>query len=244
MRFWFVVAILESRTCAKNMGHAERDQQIAKRTIYSSKTKWAKSKGEPESLFPSPSILFSRETKRNETKLIPSMTGRKKKKNQVRRHSTPFYRWTLLTRPYPFSFFIFLFFFIFQPLHFCPAALVSSRTKQGFSIVVKKKKEEKERKKEEREKNRGKDATLDRASATRVAFSKSVMDGLMAPFGECVFAGKSLKLRSLFRPDAVNSRPFSCFSNRFLFFFSLLIHFERQFPPPPDFFNEMIHKSV
>ena len=49
------------------MGHAERDQQIAKRTIYSSKTKWAKSKGEPESLFPSPSILFSRETKRNET---------------------------------------------------------------------------------------------------------------------------------------------------------------------------------
>lgn len=164
----------------------------------------------------------------------------------MRRHSTPFYRWTLLTRPYPFSFFIFLFFFIFQPLHFCPAALVSSRTKQGFSIVVKKKKEEKERKKEEREKNRGKDATLDRASATRVAFSKSVMDGLMAPFGECVFAGKSLKLRSLFRPDAVNSRPFSCFSNRSFFF--LLIHanrFERQFPPPPlDLFKEMIHKSV
>lgn len=147
----------------------------------------------------------------------------------------------------PFLFLYFSFFFIFQPLHFCPAALVSSRTKQGFSIVVKKKKEEKERKKEEREKNRGKDATLGRASATRVAFSKSVMDGLMAPFGECVFAGKSLKLRSLFRPDAVNSRPFSCFSNRFLFFFSLLIHanrFERQFPPSLDLFKEMIHKSV
>lgn len=135
------------------MGHAERDQQIAKRTIYSSKTKWAKSKGEPESLFPSPSILFSRETKRNETKLIPSMTSRKKKKIQVRRHSTPFYRWTLLTRPYPFSFFIFLFFFYFSTAHFCPAALVSSRTKQGFSIVVKKKKR---KKRKEKKKERGK----------------------------------------------------------------------------------------
>lgn len=165
----------------------------------------------------------------------------------MRRHSTPFYRWTLLTRPYPFSFFIFLFFFYFSTAHFCPAALVSSRTKQGFSIVVKKKKKgRKGKKKKRREENRGKDATLGRASATRVAFSKSVMDGLMAPFGECVFAGKSLKLRSLFRPDAVNSRPFSCFSNRSFFF--LLIHanrFERQFPPPPlDLFKEMIHKSV
>lgn len=242
MRFWFVVAILESRTCAKNMGHAERDQQIAKRTIYSSKTKWAKSKGEPESLFPSPSILFSRETKRNETNSLDDWQKKKEKPS-----ASSFHAVLPLDSPHsslPFLFLYFSFFFIFQPLHFCPAALVSSRTKQGFSIVVKKKKEEKERKKEEREKNRGKDATLDRASATRVAFSKSVMDGLMAPFGECVFAGKSLKLRSLFRPDAVNSRPFSCFSNRFLFFFSLLIHFERQFPPPPDFFNEMIHKSV
>lgn len=197
------------------MGHAERDQQIAKRTIYSFKTKWAKSKGELESLFPSPSILFSRETKRNETKLIPSMTGRKPS-------ASSFHAVLPLDTPHsslPFLFLYFSFFFIFQPLHFCPAALVSSRTKQGFSIVVKKKKEEKERKKEEREENRGKDATLGRASATRLAFSKSVMDGLMAPFGECVFAGKSLKLRSLFRPDAVNSRPFSCFSNRFFFFF-------------------------
>lgn len=244
MRFWFVVAILESRTCAKNMGHAERDQQIAKRTIYSSKTKWAKSKGEPESLFPSPSILFSRETKRNETNSLDDWQKKKEKPS-----ASSFHAVLPLDTPHsslPFLFLYFSFFFIFQPLHFCPVALVSSRTKQGFSIVVKKKKGRKG-KKEEREKNRGKDATLGRASATRVAFSKSVMDGLMAPFGECVFAGKSLKLRSLFRPDAVNSRPFSCFSNRFLFFFSLLIHanrFERQFPSLLDLFNEMIHKSV
>lgn len=188
------------------------------------------------------SFFTRNETKRNETNSLDDWQKKKEKPS-----ASSFHAVLPLDTPHsslPFLFLYFSFFFIFQPLHFCPAALVSSRTKQGFSIVVKKKKEEKERKKEEREENRGKDATLGRASATRLAFSKSVMDGLMAPFGECVFAGKSLKLRSLFRPDAVNSRPFSCFSNRFLFFFSLLIHFERQFPPPPDFFNEMIHKSV
>ena len=220
------------------MGHAERDQQIAKRTIYSSKTKWAKSKGEPESLFPSPSILFSRETKRNETNSLDDW--QKTKCVVIPRRFTVGHSSLVLT----LSLSLFFFFFYFSTAPLLPRRARFLAHKARILDSRKKKKEEKERKKEEREKNRGKDATLDRASATRVAFSKSVMDGLMAPFGECVFAGKSLKLRSLFRPDAVNSRPFSCFSNRFLFFFSLLIHFERQFPPPPDFFNEMIHKSV
>lgn len=108
VRFWFVVAILESRTCAKNMGHAERDQQIAKRTIYSSKTKWAKSKGEPESLFPSPSILFSRETKRNETNSLDDW--QKTKCVVIPRRFTVGHSSLVLTLSLSLFFFFFLFF--------------------------------------------------------------------------------------------------------------------------------------
>lgn len=151
MRFWFVVAILESRTCAKNMGHAERDQQIAKRTIYSSKTKWAKSKGEPESLFPSPSILFSRETKRNETKLIPSMTGRKPS-------ASSFHAVLPLDTPHsslPFLFLYFSFFFYFSTAPLLPRRARFLAHKARILDSRKKKKGRKGKKKRgEREKSR------------------------------------------------------------------------------------------
>lgn len=98
------------------MGHAERDQQIAKRTIYSSKTKWAKSKGEPESLFPSPSILFSRETKRNETNSLDDWQKKKEKPSASSFHAVLPLDTPHSSLPFLFLYFSFFFYFSTAPL--------------------------------------------------------------------------------------------------------------------------------
>lgn len=119
VRFWRSSWPSSNVCIAKNMGHAERDQQMAKRTIYSSKTKWAKST-RPESLFLSPSILFY--AKRNETKLIPPMTGRKTNCVVIPR------RFTVGHSSLPFLFLLFLLYFSFFFLFFNRSTFIPPRS--------------------------------------------------------------------------------------------------------------------
>lgn len=169
VRFWFVAIDVdddENVCIAKNMGHAERDHQIAKRTIYSSKTKWTKStKPESPSLSLSLSACILFYAKRNETNSPDDW-----QKNQcvvIPR------RFTMDTRPYPFSSSFFYLYFSFFFLSSASTFVPPCSTKQGFSIFVKKGKKKKREKMEAR--------TRHWVEHRRQGFSKSVMDGLMAP---------------------------------------------------------------